>query len=362
MRLRRLLLGAAVLAASAILHAQQQAIFRTETNYVELDAVVTDAGGHFAPGLTAADFEIREQGRPQSISTFTNIDMPMGPGKVSSTPSPVLFRPDLPQTERLSADRVYLLYLNAASPLLVRVRAREFVRDFLQPNDIAAVWDAESPRQNIAFTNNKETLLAAIGPGAGAGPAVSGSPSERAATEGSRLRDAVDWLSGIQGRRKSLILFTEGWRMELGAPGQPPRTNQATDWLVGRGPGLIDALMWPSDVHIYAYDVRGLVAPDTHLSSSASALPLNAAANARFEETENVSLLRTIADQTGGLAFVASNDYRRGFARIVEDNSRYYMLGYYSPNVKRDGAFLSLTVHVTRPGLRVRARSGYLAR
>jgi VWFA-related protein len=379
MRVRRLLLGAAVLAASAILHAQKQAVFRTETNYVEVDAVVTDAKGHFVPGLGAADFEVSEQLRPQSISTFTYVDLPIGPGKVSSTPSPVLFRPDLAQGERLAADRIYLLYLNGENPALVRNRAREFVRDFLQPNDIAAVWNAGAPPNGIiTFTNDKATLLGAIGPGAKTAPGAPLPPREVASAEGGRLRDAINWLDGIQGRRKSLILFTESWQIPMGtirADARAQREQDVADWLQG-GPGGIMAGPWMnptditnrSDVHIYAWDVRGLVAPETHLSTSVSATPINPTAAAMIvedsyrAESPGVMMLRAIADQTGGLAFVGSNDTRGNFARIVEDNSQYYILGYYSPNAKRDGEFRSLSVRVSRPGLNVRARNGYVAR
>ena len=50
-----------------------------------------------------------------------------------------------------------------------------------------------------------------------------------------------------------------------------------------------------------------------------------------------------------------------GFARILEDNSSYYVLGYYPTNEKLDGRFRNVQVKVLKPGLKVRARSGYVA-
>ena len=43
------------------------------------------------------------------------------------------------------------------------------------------------------------------------------------------------------------------------------------------------------------------------------------------------------------------------------DNSRYYVLGYYSDSAKWSrNRFLKIEVKVKRPGLRVRARKGFL--
>jgi hypothetical protein len=67
-----------------------------------------------------------------------------------------------------------------------------------------------------------------------------------------------------------------------------------------------------------------------------------------------------MADVTDGLAVVQAGDLSKGMRRIVEDLSSYYLLGYYSTQ-DLDGKFHRLTVRVKRPGVRVRARVGYLA-
>ena len=374
MTVRRLLLGGALIVLPAVVLAQSQALFRSETNYVEVDAVVTDSAGRFVTGLSAAEFEVCETRQPQKVATFSYVDLPTTPGGTSTSALPVRFREDLPQADRLNADRIYLLYLNSRT-LLVQKRAEEFVRDFMLPSDIAAVWNAELAAGVLMFTNNKRTLLEEIGPFPGAinEPAVT--YQERNLVEGRRLRDAIDWLNGIQGRRKALILFTEGWATDGSNRGQ--REREVTDWLQGRRPGLAaSGLMFNptditerSDVHVYAYDVRGLVSP---LGPGAPGGPVTggsatAQAADRFTatyraESASNTVLRSIADQSGGLAFVESNDYQKGFARIVEDNSRYYVLGYYSTNKNRDGVFRPISVKVNRTGVKVRARDGYVAR
>jgi hypothetical protein len=71
--------------------------------------------------------------------------------------------------------------------------------------------------------------------------------------------------------------------------------------------------------------------------------------------------LRTLAEETGGFAAVNSNELTTAFERIVDDNSGYYVLAYYPPSTKRDGKFHKIEVRVSRPGLMVRARRGYVA-
>lgn len=68
-----------------------------------------------------------------------------------------------------------------------------------------------------------------------------------------------------------------------------------------------------------------------------------------------------MAEDTGGIAVVNTNDIDAGFARIVRDNSSYYLLGY-SPAIEHDdGRFREIEVRVRRPGVSVRARRGYFA-
>src|SRR5688500_4665977 len=48
--------------------------FKTEVNYVEVDAVVTDQQGNFVRHLTKDDFEVLEDGKPQKVELFSEID------------------------------------------------------------------------------------------------------------------------------------------------------------------------------------------------------------------------------------------------------------------------------------------------
>jgi len=110
----------------------------------------------------------------------------------------------------------------------------------------------------------------------------------------------------------------------------------------GLGAGLDDAS-----------DVGGVPVDDPYFNSPSTAI--------QNEVRRAQDNLRVMSEQTGGFAIVNQNDFNTGFQKIVEDNSSYYVLGYYSTDGKRDGGFRNLTVRVKQPGMQVRARKGYVA-
>src|SRR5262245_3137227 len=58
--------GLLVFAPAATLYGQ----FTTKVSLVEVYATVTDANGRLVTGLTASDFRVSEDGRPQTVTTF----------------------------------------------------------------------------------------------------------------------------------------------------------------------------------------------------------------------------------------------------------------------------------------------------
>jgi VWFA-related protein len=339
--------------------ARQQAVFRSETNYIEIVASVTDRDGQFVTGLTAEDFEIREQGRRESVDSFSFVEL--SPSGRSATTA--AFRPDVPTDLRTAEGRLYMIYLNGATPAntpMVRSLATQFVKDHLQPGDRAAIWDAQYPLREVLFTDDKAKLLADIEPYTGAGIGLdlpfayrcsSGSNLEglpigqRAQCQAalaephSQLSKAIDWFNAIQGRRKSIVLFAGGWN----GPTEP----------VSR-----------ADITLYAIDVRGLVAPGAEMLGGGLVGAEQAAAVSSKMMTFNQSVdgLYNLAMRTGGFAVINRNEYARGFERIVEANSQYYVLGYASSYTRRDRVFRDLDVKVKKSGLKVHARRGYYPR
>jgi hypothetical protein len=75
-----------------------------------------------------------------------------------------------------------------------------------------------------------------------------------------------------------------------------------------------------------------------------------------------IEILRTLADNTDGLAIVNTNDLASGFGRITDDLSAYYLLGYASTNTTLDGKFRQIEVKLVNPqGASISARKGYVA-
>ena len=352
-------------------------IFRVQVDAVEIDASVTDADGNPVTDLTADDFEILEEGRPQAIASFGRVDIPI---ERLERPlySPTAIEPDV-FTNRGGEGRLYVIALDEVRPDLA-LRTRHFLRRFIEQhfaaNDVGAV--VYVGRGNSAnaqdFTSNRRLLLAALDKFAGGFPelvspsAVVGGPAGSAVEAEFRtrarmraLRDLTEFMGRLQGRRKTILYvterLTEGSSAQSGAEG----VYGVLDYNGGARSiafGDLHAALTAAtrgSVSIYPVDPTGL-SPEGALGEEQA--PLAAAGGAGLNRMQE---LRALADATGGFAVVNSNSFDAAFARIVRENSSYYVLGFTSSNDRRDGRFRRVQVRVRRPGLQVRARSGYVA-
>lgn len=112
-------------------------------------------------------------------------------------------------------------------------------------------------------------------------------------------------------------------------------------------------------VPIYGLNPLGLM--DAMASAGAAAYE-SAEERSELESgiTDATDTLKILAQQTGGRAFVQSN-LQAAVRDVMSDNGNFYVLGYYPDPLPNDGKFHEVEVKVTRPGLRVRARAGYMA-
>jgi VWFA-related protein len=370
---------------------QPPVTFKVEINYVEIDAIVTDAQGNFVRDLRQEDFQVTEDGKPQSVSVFSMVDIPVERAVAplfSSTP----IEPDVQTNEREFAGRVYMIVLDdlhtaGLRSQLVRRAARQFIERFMGANDMAAVVHT-SGRSDASqdFTSTKRLLLNAIDKFMGkkvrsatlekldeynrrrdtpmaADPLRDPSDFERgyqARAMLSTLKNASEFLSGIRGRRKALLFISEGIDYDIY---DIFGTSSATQILDESRDAIGTATR--ANVAIYSIDPRGLTTMGDEIMELTAppednALRLNTQ-GLQEELRLSQDSLRVFSDETGGFASVNSNDFAKAFDRVVRDNSSYYVLGYYSTNERRDGRFRKVAVRLSRPGLEVRARKGYVA-
>jgi VWFA-related protein len=336
--------------------------FKVEVSYVEIDARVSDQQGNFVRDLTQNDFQITEDGKPQTISAFTVVDLPV------ERHDPPLFKtapiePDAQSNLEEFTGRVWILVLDdlQTTPLhtqLVTAAARQFIRRYVGANDLAAVVTTGGFSGGTQdFTNNQARLIAAvnrfIGQKQTAGLTSDMERGLKARNTYSTLRNLADYLAPVHGRRKAVLWFGEGVDYNI------------DNDFVARDAATVRSAMTEvidtanrQNVSFYGIDARGLGAGMDEMIEMSEAPDSSAI---RDDVRRSQDSLRVVSEQTGGFAIVDKNDLNASFDRIVRDNSSYYLLGYYSTNEKRDGRFRKVSVQVSRPGLRVQSRDGYAA-
>jgi len=402
---RQLLCGLIAASVGSIALAQQAPVpptetgqppltFRVETNFVEVDAFVSDATGKPVPDLRASDFQVTEDGKAQMVSAFAFVNMPIArPERPLFTPEAI--EPDVDTNVGMDG-RIYLFVLDDLHVDLTRgPRVKEALHRFFDrsfgANDMAAVvFTSGRAVDGQEFTNNPRLLLAAVDKFMGrklrsptldrldeynrqraAGTRNAGDPvNDPAAFERAynargmleSLRKLSDFMAGLHGRRKALVLVSEG--IDYDIYNLFANNSAASDIITYTRDAIAAATR--GNVSIYSVDPRGLMVAGSDLietSGVASDEPnLGLGLQSSMDELRlSQDSLRELSEETGGVAFVNRNNVDEAFDRIVAENSSYYVLGYYAPNDRRDGRFRRIDVRVTRPGVTVRARRGYVA-
>jgi len=403
MTTRRFLCGLALLAiaASGPVHGQasqpaapQQPpiTFRAEINYVEVDARVVDAQGQFIPGLTAADFQVLEDGKPQQVTAFSFVNIP-----VERLERPLFasrpIEPDVRTNLQAADGRIYLIVLDDlhTNPLRssrTKLAARQFIEKYVGSNDMAAVVYTGG-RTDAAqdFTTNQRLLLQAVDKFMGqklrsstmnriddyfrnAGtPNAGEKPNDlddkergfHARNALQTVRNLAEYLGNIRGRRKALVMFSEGIDYDINNVFENTEATVVMD-----ATREVIAAATRANVAVYGVDPRGLASAGDdmiQIQSFPDDTSLGLGSGSMFNEVRLAQdSLRVLSAETGGFAVVNRNDFATAFQRIVDDNSAYYVMGYYSTNDRRDGRFRRIEVKLNnKPGLEVRARKGYVA-
>ena len=114
-RARQIAIGLAAAAVIGLSAQDEQPAptFRSEINYVQVPVRVLDANGQFVSGLTQADFRILEDGRPQTVTAFSAVDIPFIPVDSTVPAAPLAGLDAVASNEAPQVDgRAYLFVLD----------------------------------------------------------------------------------------------------------------------------------------------------------------------------------------------------------------------------------------------------------
>lgn len=379
----------------------QTPVFRGGIDFVRVDVIVTDKSGRPITDLQASDFEIVEDGRPQTVETFKLIELNGGliPGPDGP---PRAIRSDSDEETEAARDDVRLFgiflddyHVRAGASMAARQSIARFIETQLGPSDMVGLMYPLAPLDTVRFTRNHDAISRAIQQFLGrkfdytALNEIEQRYSHYPTEIVERIRNQVS-LSAIEGLivrmgslkegRKALILVSEGYSNML-----PPQMRNPVATMPGLGnPAANDPFAGANDpledraaffasidlqtdlrevlaaasrhnVSIYSVDPRGLAVGefgiDENIGPQVDRTYLNATMNT----------LRQLSEDSDGRAIVNRNDLTLAMKQILQDSSAYYLLGYTSTLAPSDGKFHEIKVRVKRPGAQVRSRKGYWA-
>ena len=400
--MKRVLAVIAALAGGVTLLAQMKET--VNVNLVEVPVTVVDSSGNPVRGLTAANFELTDNGTRREITAFDKIDF-------ASSDTITAISPLNPNARR---QFMLLFDLGYASPnALTRAQeaARKFVTDTVLPRDLVAVGTIEPDRGFrllTAFTTDRALIASAIGDprsfkgsdplqianqteafkpvqestGSGNGNAAIAA-EEQIETAGrmqhmneAAVRQRIDrevdslgalakMLRAVPGR-KQIVLLSEGFDPKY-LQGRDARAAQETakendqvlhgesynvdmDARFGNATSqsTLDHMAQyfkQSDVVLNSIDIQGLRVQN------------NIQSGATINSNAGLFLL---SRPTGGEVFENVNDVKTNFQRMLHQQEVVYVLGFQAPTQK-PGTFHNLRVKLVNvPGsAKVFSRAGY---
>ncbi len=318
----------ALIPLAAALLAQNPQVFQTTTQLVQIDVAAEDNNGKPVPGLTKEDFELKVNGKPQSIDTFAAIsNQPAAP---ATELPPGVF------TNKQQASEV------------TRGRYTAFVLDWRNTNWQLQSWSHQQlikmlsdapPANKVAlylinkgfqivqeFTLDHERLLIKSESLWGQVPPPFTNPAweKQSATDSAAAFKAIaKHLEGISGQ-KILVWISTGFT---------------------GGDEIDDA------VHVLGNANIVLEAADARY--------LNATLIPQLGPTKDYDdSLHQIAERTGGRYFGPSNNLAVTLSEAAADRAVSYQLGYYLAGDLPPG-LQPFTIRCKRPNVALRYREGY---
>jgi VWFA-related protein len=351
-----------------------QTTFRTGVDVVKVNAGVTTRAGNPVTDLTAADFEIKERGKLQTIDGFKFVQIDdtndLGPDSLREIQS------EADQERETARDDVRLIviflddyHVDRTRAIGIRDTLARFVRR-INARDLVAIMFPVTPVTALTFSRDRDAQLRSVS--AFEGRKFDFFPKnvfdERYAIASSevqeQLRDQLTsatlkqlctHLGGLRDGPKTLVLVSEGLGERvpryLAQPGVPIPIPQ-----LDADPRSLDEVAKENNTSIYPADPRGVASDDLDMRQTATDTTISRRQVAAMQEQ-----LRSLAYQTNGRAMVNTANYAEGLHQMLGDSGSYYLLGYTSTEAKHDGLFHEIEVRVKRTGVEVRARKGYWA-
>ncbi len=352
----------ACLAAAAAKGAQDAPVIRVDTRLVQVDVTVRNNKGPVS-GLTQDDFTLFERGKQQKIALFRvteahgphEADQRLPPGTVSN------------RVKRSGSDRgeapgnvtVILVDRLNTPPLVQPYADRELVRylQSAQQGDQIAIYVLGQQIGVVQdFTTDLDRLIRVASRINIERPIDLKLPELRtelaAAGQNTKAVDEMSKLVIIDNVARTTQALSAIAKHLAGVPG---RKNLV--WISASFPLVI------ADAH-YRRDFTSEVQKATRMLNEANVAvyPVDARGlTGRGLTIGNIDTLNTVAAETGGQAFYATNDLKGAIRQAVSDSEITYTLGFYVQQDALDGNFHDLRVKVAKSGLDVRYRKGYFA-
>jgi VWFA-related protein len=378
-------------------------------NLIEVPVTVVDSSGNPVRGLTAANFELLDQGKKREITSIEVIDFGVH-GAVNA------ISPMNPAARRSFLLLFDLGYSSPNSLKRAQDAARRFVKESVEPRDLVGVATIDVDRGFhllAAFTTDRELIASAIGnPIAFRGtdplqianqrstlqtdePVVEngnespyasmarehqrdvskGMKRETAGAVRKRIEKQVDALGDLARMlrsvpgRKQVILLSEGFDAAF-LQGRDVHTNADQKKENDKeNSALTSGELWDVDFEARygsAAGMNALTRMASYFRSSDVVLHAIDIKGVRVQNdvaegntiNSNAGLF-SLSRPTGGLVFENSNDLTQNFARMLRAQEVVYVLGFQAPAVK-PGTFHQLAVKVAGGNAaRVSHRAGY---
>jgi VWFA-related protein len=341
--------------------------FRVSVDLVNSDVIVRNRRGQFQSDLTKDDFELFEDGVKQELTSFVMIHGGRAYSTVAAAPTPIREGIILPAARPTNdtAGRVILfviddLHMDFRDTHRVRKVFRDLGKELIHDGDLFGIVSTGTSSIAIDLTYDRTRMEEAANRITGGGlkpseiieqSAAGETPQEvmhRAHVAFSTIYDLLHNLEQTHNRRKAVIMLSNGYDFNpfassrAGTAGAGFLNNRNIDptdpsnSMFTQGQQFSDTdlaielneLIRQSNranATFYTIDPRGLIAGQD-LDEPVD--PVEWETHLRKQQDS----MRVLAEQTGGLAVVNTNDFSKALKRIDAETSDYYVLGYYSSN------------------------------